>query len=262
MKKLPKAFLEHLVAVLDNENTVGILLTGSFARAEAGQYSDVDIHQYLQHMPEITDDPYSLQLMNDFLVSVTLSTLEESYASLQKPQKAIWTIPGLRQSRVLLDKDGSLALLKQAAVKASWEPLQVSANMYVSHNLCGCAEEVHKILTGLRQSIESETLYAVWGLTHAMAIIMLVQHGVLVQSENVFIDLAQVAAGTASVWTRHFREAIGIGPLPAKESAYVGYGIAGLRLYRESALLFKDILLQEDAAVVDRTVKMIAEAGY
>ena len=57
-------------------------------------------------------------IMKGYLVSVSLTTLEDAYDSLRNPKKAIWVIPGLRQARILLDKDGSIAALKEFAAKA------------------------------------------------------------------------------------------------------------------------------------------------
>jgi hypothetical protein len=262
MNRLSDSFLQVLVANLDNKNTIGIAMTGSRARGEGEQYSDVDIYQYVRKMPDNPAEISYLRFVDGILVSVSLASLEEAYANLRNPPKAVWAIPGLRQLRILLDKDGSIVVLKETAAKTNWEPMQGAANAYASWNLSGCAEEIHKILAGLAQRNESKTLYAIWGLTHALASTLIVQHGLLIQTENVFVDLAQEAAGRTSEWTHQFRLSIGLDLLPLKEPAYIGYGIAGLSLYRETARLLQDILLPEDAIVVNRTVATIAEAGF
>jgi hypothetical protein len=262
MSTLTDSFLKELVAALDNPNTVGVAMTGSHARGEGGQYSDVDIHQYVRQMPDNPAEIAYLRFMDGILVSVSLTSLDEAYANLRNPKKAVWAIPGLRQLRILLDKDGSIAILKETAEKTEWQPMQAAANAYASRTLSGSAEEIHKILAGLAQRNESKTLYAIWGLTYALANLLIVQRGLLIQTENVFIDLAQEAAGRTSEWTRQFRLSIGLDLIPLEEPAYIGYGIAGLCLYRETAGLLQNILLPDDAVVVDRTIANIAEAGY
>jgi UTP:GlnB (protein PII) uridylyltransferase len=42
MSTLTDSFLQSLVAELDDENTVGVTMTGSYARGEGGPYSDVN----------------------------------------------------------------------------------------------------------------------------------------------------------------------------------------------------------------------------
>jgi hypothetical protein len=262
MRILTDSFLHSLVARLDNENTVGAVLAGSFARGEGGPYSDVDIRCYVRQVPANPAEMFIMKYVDGYLVSIYLTKLEDEYASLQSPQKAIWAVPGLRQSRILLDKDGSVAALKESADKFSWGPMQAAADAYASWNLCGFTEEVYKILGGLAQQEESKTLNATHGLTHGLAINLLVQRGVLIQTENAYIDLAQATAGQESDWTRQFRLAIGLDPLPPESPPFLAYGAAGLRLYRETVKLLQHILLPEDAAVVNRVVDMIAKAGY
>jgi hypothetical protein len=262
MNTLTASFLQSLVAQLDNENTIGVALLGSFARAEGGQFSDVDIRCYVRKVPVNEADVYTMRYQDGYLVSIYLTTLENEYASLRSPQKAIWAVSGLRQSRILLDKGGSIAALKESAEGFTWKTLQGAANAYASWNLCGFTEEVYKILGGLAQQDESKTLNATHGLTYGLAITLLVQRGVLIQTENAYIDLAQDTAGRESEWTRQFRLAIGLDPLPLEEPAFIRYGVAGLRLYDETARLLKNILLSDDAAVINRTVELIAETGY
>jgi len=259
---LSDSFLQSLVARLDNGNTIGVALLGSFARAEGGRFSDVDIRCYVRQPPVNPAEIFTMQYLDGYLVSFYLTTLADEYASLRTPQKAIWAVPGLRQIRILLDKDGSIGALKESAARFTWETIRTDANLYISWNFSGFAEEVFKILAGLIQQDESRTLYATWGLTQELATTLLVQHGVLIPTENAFIDLAQAAAGLTSEWTHQFRLAIGLDPLLLEEPAFVVYGKAGLRLYCETAGLLQDILLPKDAEIVNRTLEIITEAGY
>ena len=262
MDTLPDLILRKLIAQLDNENTIGVMLSGSFARGEGGPYSDIDLWQYVREISANENEHLSLRIVDGYLVGIKLTTLEKESTGLKNPEQAIWVIPGLRQACILLDKDGSLAVLKETAVKATWEPLQPAANAYASWMLSTNSEEVQKIIDGLVQRNESKVLYATWGLTHGLANALLVQRGILIPTENAYIDFAQAAAGRSSDWTRQFRLAVGLDRHPPEELAFIGLGSASLRLYCETVGLLQKILLPDDAVVVNRTMKIIAEAGF
>jgi predicted nucleotidyltransferase len=262
MNMLSDSFLQKLVSQLDNENTMGVTLAGSFARRQGGPYSDVDLMQYVREIPANETENLRLCIIDGYLVSVKLTTLQKEYAGLQNPGQAIWVIPGLRQACILLDKDGSIATLKETAVKSTWEPLQVAANDYISWILSTSSEEIQKILSGLICQNESKTIYAVWSLTRLLADAMLIQSGTFVPSENEYIDRLQETVGRTSSWTHLYRLAIGLDQPPFTNPAFVGYGIACLGLYRNTVAILHHLLLPEDVTLVDRTLEIITEAGY
>jgi hypothetical protein len=262
MNTLPDSFLQKLVIRLDSENTIGVALSGSFARGDGGRYSDVDLWHYVRQEPPGELDQPRLEFVDGILVSVKTSLLEKDSAGLRNPQQAIWVIPALCQAQILLDKDGTLAALQQAARDLSWEMLQPAADVFAARTLAATAEEVHKILDGLERSDESKITYALWSVTQNLSQAVLVQHGTLVPTENVYIDYAQQAAGRGSAWTHQFRLALRLDPLQAGTPTFVALGVAGLQLYRETATLFKEILQSEDACIVTRTLEIMSEAGY
>jgi hypothetical protein len=262
MKTIPDSFLQKLVAQLDDENTIGITLGGSLARGEGDRYSDVDILRYLRVVPENKVDSDWLRFMDGFLVSAHATTVEEETANLHRPHRAIWVVPGLRQARILLDKDGSLNRLIESARNFRWSDLQPAADAMVSWQLCGLAEEVYKIIGALETQDESKTLYAVSSLLFDIVETLLVQRGILVTTENVYFDLAQKTAGIESDWTRQLRLAAALDPFPADRPVYVTRGVAGLNLYRITAEMMRGILRSEEAAVVKRALEVITEAGY
>ena len=262
MIALPDSFLHNLVSKLDDENTVGITMSGSMARGEGDRYSDVDIQHYVRLVPETRVEADSLRFMDGFLVSIHASLLEDEAASLRRPHRAIWVVPGLRQARILLDKDGSVARLIESARDFRWSDIQPAADAMVSWQLCGLAEEVYKILGALETHNESKTLYAVSSLLFDLVETLLVRHGVLVPTENAYFDLAQETAGRDSEWTRQLRLAAALDPLPPGSPVYVSRGVAGMNLYRLTAGLMRDILRPEEAAVIRRTLARMAEAGY
>lgn len=262
MNTLPAAFLQKLVVRLDDENTLGVILTGSFARGEGGSYSDVDLWHYVRKEPAGDFELPRLEYVDGYLVSVKSTLIEKDYAGLRNPQQAIWVIPSLRQAQILLDRDGAVAALKEAARNFTWESMQAAADAFASRDLASSAEEIYKILDGLAKGNESKILYAMWSLTRALADALVVQRGVFIPTENAFLDYVQAAAGPSSSWTRQFRLAVGLDPLPTGKPAFIGFGTAGLQLYRESVLLLRGILMPEDAHIVERALEVIKEAGY
>ncbi len=262
MTELSVEFLGKWISRLDDENTVGIALVGSFARREGGAYSDVDLWHFVRQIPSAEVETSRLEWIDGHLVSLKTLLLEQEQRDFSIPEKAIWAIPGWQQCRILLDKDGSLGRLQQAALGFRWESLQKAADAFVSHHLAGSAEEIYKILDGLSTKNECKTLYAIWSLSRDMADVLLVQHGMLIPTENAFIDCAQAVAGRDSEWTRQFRLAIGLDQPPANQASFICFGTAGLRLYRETVALMRDILQPKDVPLVERALGVMREAGY
>jgi predicted nucleotidyltransferase len=77
MSTLSDSFLQFFVTQLDNENTIGMTMTGSYARAEGAQYSDVDIHCYVWQMPCET-----ARLLQDILLPDDASIVTQTLASI------------------------------------------------------------------------------------------------------------------------------------------------------------------------------------
>jgi hypothetical protein len=259
---VPDPFLRSLVSRLDDQNTIGITMAGSLARGESDKFSDIDIQHYVRILPEKKTKANSLRFLDGFLVSIHASLLEDEADCLLNPHRAIWVVPGLQQARILLDKDGSVARLVESARNFCWSHIQPAADALVSWQLCGLAEEVHKILGGLETRNESKTIYAVSSLLFDLVETLLVQHGILVPTENAYFDLAQKTAGWNSEWTRQLRLAAALEPLPHGIPAYVTRGIAAINLYRLTASLVAEFLRPDDAAVVHRSIAIAREAGY
>jgi hypothetical protein len=161
--------------------------------------------------------------------------------------------------KVLLDKDGSLAVLQKAAQEFDWPSLQAAADEYAAEQIMGNAEEVHKILNGLSRRQESTVLYAIWGLVKNMLEAVAVQKGVMIVSENRYFDLIQDAIGRGSPWTVAFRMAWGLDNV---SSQYEGRGAAALKLYCLSAKMFDPFIPEKHRTVINRTLQVIKEAGY
>jgi predicted nucleotidyltransferase len=256
---LSHSLFESLVERIDSPNVIGVSIAGSYARGEESKYSDVDVDIFVSEFPENPYDRYTLRHWENKLISLKHVLLDEERSALTNPRRAIWAVPGLRGMKILLDKDGSIYVLQQAAQDFDWSTLQFAANEYAAEEVMGCAEEVHKILNGLARDHESMVLYATWGLVKSMLEAVAVQRGLMIISENRYFDLIQDSVGRDSKWTRAFRTAWG---LDSDASQYQTRGSAALSLYCLTAVMFDELIPEQHREVVNTTLYLIKEANY
>jgi predicted nucleotidyltransferase len=253
MDAVPDARIARWAAELDDDNVVAITLAGSYARGYATRYSDVDLIVYQREMRP-ADEDYSLRYRGETLVSITRTTLDAKHTELSRPDAAIWCVPGLRQARVLLDKEGAFAALQAEAFAWTWTPsLQAQADAFASAELAGYAEEAHKILGGLLRDDDSQMVYGSYGMVLGISRLVSTARGTLIESENVYFRQLQEVMGLESRWSAAFRTAAGlnVGGTPRMR------GLAALELYVETARLLEGILEPEHRAVVEGAVRLI-----
>lgn len=256
MNLLQDSFLHSMIARLDPPGDVGIAITGSYARRENQEHSDVDLDIFVNELPLET---YTLRLLNGKLISLKYLLLKDEYESLTKPERAVWAVPGLRQMQILQDEKGEIAKLKQAAFDFNWADLQNTADEYAAEKLMGCAEEAHKIISGLTNNHESKVLYASWGMFKELSFSAVVQAGLMIDSENRAFDIIQNHLGHDHPWTRAFRLSFGMDCGDPNIPAYQTRGKAALELYVQTAILFKNIIPDRYREVIDHTLQMIKE---
>jgi len=258
---LPGTFLNELVTELDNKDTVAIALMGSYARGCATEYSDIDVVRFAANPPQSDEAEYTLQYRAGRLVSVSTTTIAAKERELSNPVSAVMAVAGLQQARVLLDKGGALAALQQKAITFTWEPLQPAADRFASYTLMGNAEEVHKVLSALVRRDESAAMYGTVGMCNMLTQVVIVQRGLLIQTENSWFQQVYDAAGRDSDWTRHHRLAMGFEAGPTHLPPFEARAIASLHLYEETARLLCYILQPTHAQVVDTAIANIHKLG-
>lgn len=254
---LSDSFIQSVLQQIDAPDVVGVGIVGSYARGQESKYSDVDFDIFASKLPENPYDRYTLRYWDEMLVSLKYTLLDDERSALTNPRRAIWAVPGLRGMKILLDKDGTMAALQQAAQEFDWSLLQPAADEFAAEEIMGNAEEVHKILSGLTRGHESTVLYASWGLVKNMLEAVAVQRGIMIISENRYFDLIQDSVGRDSAWTRAFRTAWGLDP---SGSGYQPRGAAALALYRSSAVMFDRLIADKHRDVVNETLQLIQEA--
>lgn len=256
---LSDSFIHSTLEKIDSLHVVGVGIVSSYARGQESKYSDVDFDIFVSELPENPYDRYTLRHWDGKLVSLKYALPEQERAMLTDPRSAIWAVPGLSGMKIVLDKDGSLAGLQQAAQHFDFSLLQRQADEYAAEQVMGCAEEVHKILSGSARGHESTVLYATWGLVKNLLEAVAVQRGVLIVSENRYFDLIQQSVGRDTKWTSAFRSAWG---LDSTSAQYQSRGVAALKLYRLTAVMFDGLIPALHRALMENTLMLIKEAGF
>ncbi|CAA9582213.1 MAG: hypothetical protein AVDCRST_MAG86-3001 [uncultured Truepera sp.] len=245
---LSAAQLRGLSARFDAPQVQAVLLVGSYARGDAGPYSDVDILRLTPSpLPEVRS-----HLWQDKLVNVTDADPETSEAWFTEPEQAVEVVLGLRDARVLLDREGAAEALVARARAFVWTPeLQEKADRWASTQLASWSEEAHKGLAGLQSGSVGKLLNAQFGLSWGLAKTVRVQRGLLFSNDNAFLtDLQSAFAGTR--WLGLLHDVYGLTGLTLPQQVR-----AGLNLYALTAELLKEVLQARDRPVITHTVALI-----
>ena len=251
-------------------------LLGSYARGDAGPFSDVDVVRF------VNDDKHDTEVQS-FLIGgeegesgrdagapggpnsrqwlVVRSTITPSQVEswFSDPGQAVGVIDGLRRGRALWDPDDVFASIQQRARRFEWtQTLQEKADLLAGKELVGWIEEAHKGLEGLRRNDTGRLLNARFGLSWGLSWVMRVHGGVLTTSDNTFYDDVINSVGPESRWAWLLRRAFGA----PNESDGALFSLreevlAGLWLYCETFELLKEALPQQDYPLIAATVRRI-----
>jgi predicted nucleotidyltransferase len=245
-------FLSRMIAELDDDTTQAIILHGSYVRGDALlPFSDVDLVRILQE--SVTQEESKRFVYRDgHLLSISSRPLSVYRKRFLQPERAIFAIPGIREARILLDKQGEFQKLQQEAWQWRWEPLQDAANAYASHTMVEQTEIVLKLLRALALHDSIALSEMIMDLLAAVTDAVAVQRGVLVRSGNTYFHQVQEAVGQQSGWTySHLRIAgVTLPPLSLRER-----GKEALSLYKETAQLLKPVLCADHQDVIEQTIQ-------
>jgi hypothetical protein len=249
---------EDLVQRFVDDATQALALMGSFARGDAGPYSDLDVVRFTADAALVEATTH---FIGDRLVVVSSFTPEQVEQWFTEPDAATAAISGLRLMQPLWDPDGVFAAVQARARAFVWDAtMQARANALASHQMVGWIEETHKGLEGLRCDDTARLLYAHFGLSWGLSRVMLVQRGILLSGDNAFFDALAHELGPESPWITLQRRAFGIemagsAPVPLREQV-----IAGLHLYIVTAQMLTPALSPADAPLIMQTVDRIQHA--
>lgn len=248
--------LNDLLQRLDVPGVRAIVLMGSYARDEAGPYSDIDLVRFIDD----TQQPSGAgsYLYDGRLVVVSDVTPEQVEKWFHDPDGAVQVIRGARNARVLLDRKGYFAAIQARVEAFRWdEAMQTRANHWASEILVGLIEEVHKGLEGLRRQDVGRMLNARFGCSWVLGRVMRVQRGVLLSGDNDFYQALTREMSWQPEWVRLFRTAYGIEDEQGNAPFLAEQVKAGLQLYVLTAELLGSILRPEDAPLVQQTAELV-----
>lgn len=249
--------LEQLIQLFVAHGVRALVLMGSYARGEAGPFSDIDIVRFTDGTELPGAGSY---LMDGYLVVVSDVTPGQVERWFSDPEVATDTIMGVRSAQALLDRDGYFSGIQARARAFVWDQtMQARANQQASEMLVGWIEEVHKGLAGLQHNDIGRLLNARHGLSWGLGRVMKVQRGMLMSGDNALYDELARVIGQQSEWMHLLRATFGIESEEGKVSILSEQVRAGLRLYILTAELLAPVLRTEDVPLITHTAQLIRE---
>ena len=164
-------------------DVVAVALTGSYARGDAGRFSDVDLVRF--YAEGVGNGGAETHFIDGFFIVVSDVRPAQVAEWFYKPDQASATIAGLRSARPLWDPQAFFTNIQYKARVFSWDAeMQARADAWASSQMVGWIEEAQKGLAGLRSSHEGRLLNARFGLSWGLVNVMRVQRGVLISGDN------------------------------------------------------------------------------
>jgi hypothetical protein len=260
--RVPLPFLQQLAAQLRDARAVGVALTGSYSRGMATQDSDIDFMRVVDALPADGTERSALRAREGWLVSSVTTTFADLAQAFERPERAVWGVPLLRDAHIFYDPTGQLAHLKQEARAFHWEPLQAAADAYASQRLLKFVEEANGLVGALRRDDAEHTMTETMWLVLGLPLVVAVQRGILLLNETRAPQQVQQAVGVSSLWARSYRVAAGLEPDQAGQHSVRARGIAGLCLYVTTVGLLRPVLQPEHAEIVDSVLAKVRGAGF
>lgn len=246
--------LESLASRYRSPGVIAIALMGSFARGDAGVFSDVDIVRF--HKCDPRQNEAKTCLVDDCFVVVSDVGPSKVEGWFTEPEEATACIAGVCTARPLWDPDGYFEEIQNRAREFVWDTaMQDKANAYAGSRMVGWIEEVLKGLEGLRTEDEGRMLNARYGLSWGLTEVMRVQKGVLISGDNASYPEVVANIGGDSKWAELSRGAFGI----TDSFSLTRQVKAGLGLYIVTAEILADVLKPGDKKLIDEAVRLIKE---
>ena len=228
---------ERLVPELVERGALAVALTGSHARGEATEASDLDLIV-------VGDGPaYMLEVREGVLVAQAWASEQEHRARLAHPGQVGSAVPGWSEAVILHDSDGVAARLQREAVGWTWEPHAEECDAWVADEVTGLAEEVHKLAAALQAGTTLTAAVQRDLLALRLAPILAVRLRLLYGSENLLWD--RIGELMGADWRAAQAAAFSTGGESFEDSC-----AAALQLYRMAEERAAPLLDDRQAAVV------------
>jgi hypothetical protein len=239
---------ERLAPEMVERGALAVVLTGSHARGDATEASDLDLIG-------VGDGPaYLLEVREGVLVAQSWASEHEHGARMGRPGQIGSAVPGWREAVILHDSAGIAAGLQRGALDWTWGPHAERCDAWVAEQVAGLAEEVGKLAAALDH--RGRTLMAAVQrdlLALRLAPVLAVHLRLLYGSENVLWE--RVGGLMGGEWRAAQAAAFGTGGQSFAESC-----AAAFRLYRLAADRVASLLDGRQAAVVAGA--LVAAGGF
>jgi hypothetical protein len=175
--------------LLADAGALAVILTGSHARGDANEHSDLDLRV-------IGEGPNKkLKRSGGFLVAISWLTLDQHNEVFEDPEKAGSAVPGWTSAVILHDPEGLAAGLKRKADRWDFDDISKAADEWVAQEITELAEEIHTVIGNLLQdkpaAAAAERSQLAMGLAHLLS----VHRRIPYESENDLWDLVAEAMG-------------------------------------------------------------------
>ncbi len=232
-----------------------VLLMGSHARGDAGEFSDIDLRLLLRAGAALSG--LASHLVDGLLVTVSGTSPDEVEEWFTNPAISVTAIQGVRDGRILYDPDGLCAQVQQRArAYVRDAATQARANAWVSAEMVGWIEEAYKGLEGLRRHDIGRMLNARHGFSWGLSRVAQVYLGILMRSDNGI--QAELTEHVSPGWATLRDAAFGICKPDGSPIALEDQIVGGLTLYVETARMVDNAILPEHRAMVDHVVTAIS----
>jgi hypothetical protein len=232
---------------LADEGAEAVVLTGSHARGDAHEDSDVDL-RVVGHGPHKL-----LERRAGFLVSVSWLPAEEHRSAFDDPSKVGTIVPGWRHAAIVLDPRGVAAGLQEEAKRWEWSRVDEAAKSWIAQEMTEYAEEVHTLIGNLDMGQRSGAAGIRSELAADLAGFLAVYHHILYESENDLWELVADAQGER--WRGLQDVALGVQSTTLEQSSK-----AALDLFTLAASTTRDLLDESQREVVDYACKLAARS--
>jgi predicted nucleotidyltransferase len=239
--RTPLELAHRLVTELVDRGASAVVLTGSHARGDATDHSDLDLV-----MVGIGPD-YRLEAREGVLVAESWATEEGHRARWEDPAEIGTAIPGWREAVALHDPEGIAAALSTEARSWSWSDVDDRCDQWVADRIVGYGEEVQKLVSALSTRNEFAAAAQRANLALRLGPILAVHQRLLYGSENTVWALVAERAGDQ--WRRAQAAAFGTGG----ESLIAGC-VAALELYELAVEEVRPLLDARQLAVVEHAL--------
>ncbi len=185
------------------------------------------------------------------LVNINFLDKANREAMFTDPWYTLKNFQATREAKILYDPDGWYEGLQHRAKDFTWQQVAKDADLAVSYVLAENAEEIQKILSGLKHNNPEKALYAMTGLMLSISNVAALAHGVLCNSENKFWRSVREAVPDAQ-WQSLYWTMLGCHGDRVETRAQ-----AALHLYQRSCELYRAKVLPQHLPILDHVCSLI-----